>query len=163
MGITSNPFYFPTGPASVNFGKLGRIIGHEISHSFDSNGIKYDSQGLEKEWLGPEDREKLDENAKCLVDQYNRYEVLPGKSVNGTLTLDENIADNVGLHVALRAYKRLLHDGQLELPKKLLGLEKLSSEQLFFLSYASVRETVFLLVMLILIIFRLTRDLPLGL
>ena len=145
MGITFHSFYSPSGPAYVNFGKLGRIIGHEYAHGFDSDGITHDAQGNDKQWLSSEDREKFNKNANCFVEQYNQYEVLPGKRVNGTLTLDENIADNVGLHAALWAYRRLVQDEQLEQPKKLLGLEKLSPEQLFFLSFASVRYAVFLL------------------
>lgn len=139
MGIATIPFYFSSGPAYVNFGKLGRVIGLEIAHEFDSNGIKYDAHGNQKEWLNSEDQEKFEANTVCFVKQYGQYEDLPGKKVNGASTLNENIADNVGLQLAYRAYERAIRRGQVEQPKKLLGLEKLTPDQLFFLSYISVR------------------------
>ena len=143
MGMAIPPFYFSSAPAYVNFAKLGRTIGHEIAHGFDSTGIKYDADGNLKDWLSPGDQEKFEEKAKCFVEQYNQYEVFPGKRINGSFTLDENIADNLGLELAYRAYKHAERDGQVEQSKKLLGLEKLSPEQLFFLSYATVRNARF--------------------
>ena len=141
MGIIAPTFYFSSSaPASLNFGKLGRIIAHEIAHGFDILGSRYDAEGNREDWLSAEDREKFEKNAMCYVDQYDRYEVFPGKMINGSLTVDENIADNLGLQWAYRAYKRKVQHGELEEPKMLLGLEKISSEQLFFLGYASVRN-----------------------
>ena len=144
LGIAVPPFYFSSGPAYVNYGKLGRTIGHEIAHGFDSTGITYDADGNLRDWLSPEDQRKFEENAKCFVEQYNQFEVLPGKRINGSFTLDENIADNLGLELAYRGYKRSVQDdGQVEQPKKLFGLEKLSPKQLFFLSYAAVSNVRF--------------------
>ena len=100
MGMAIPPFYLSSGPAYVNFGKLGRGIGHEIAHGFDPKGIKYDAYGNENEWLSLEDRENLEENANCFVEQYNQYEVLPGKMINGSFTLNEIVADNLGLELA---------------------------------------------------------------
>lgn len=137
MGITVFPLYNPTAQAYINYSKLGRGIGHEIAHGFDTTGVKYDAQGNDQDWVSLEDRETFDLKTKCFVDQYSGYELLPGKWVNGSLTLGENIADNLGLHLAYQTYKRLVQDGQVEQPK-LLGLEKLNPEQLFFLSFASV-------------------------
>ena len=117
MAITFRSLYFPFSPA-IHFGKLGRIIGDEIAHSFEYGSGTYAwCQGNDKEWLSFEDIEKFNANAKCFVEQYNGYEVLPGKWVNGTPTLDENIADNVGLHAALRAYTCLVQDAKLQKPK----------------------------------------------
>ena len=149
MGIAIHSLYPRHYPEYVQYAKLGRIIGHEIGHGLDSTGIKHDAQGDEKEWLSLEDRDKFEGYAKCLVEQHDQFEVLPGKRINGTITLDDNIADDVGLKSAYRVFKRhYFHKhtdkhrkphGKLSHGKKLLGLEKLSLEQLFFLSYATVR------------------------
>ena len=106
MGMFYYSFYSGTRPACVNFGKLGWIVGHEIAHGFDTTGNTLDAQGKGTEWVSPEDRETFEGYSKCFVQQYSQYELFPGKFVDGTLTLDENISDNLGLQLAYRAYKR---------------------------------------------------------
>lgn len=84
------------------------------------------------------------EFARRFVEQYNQFAVLPGKRINGSFALNENFADNLGLELAYRAYKSAVQQGEVEQPKRLLGLEKFSPEQLFFLSYDKVGDDTFI-------------------
>ncbi|WP_176707743.1 M13-type metalloendopeptidase [Bacillus sp. FJAT-26390] len=106
------PFYDKNQSASQNYGAIGGIIGHEISHAFDTNGSKYDEVGNRINWWTEEDYKKFEAKAKAVVDQYNKVEYL-GQKVNGQRTVPENIADIGGLMVALEATK-LLPDANLQ-------------------------------------------------
>ncbi|UKS24533.1 M13 family metallopeptidase [Paenibacillus sp. HWE-109] len=106
------PFYDKNQSASRNYGGIGTIIAHEISHAFDTNGAKYDEVGNMVNWWTAEDHKKFEAKAKAVVDQYNKVEYL-GKKINGQMTVPENIADISGLKGALEATKKL-SDANLE-------------------------------------------------
>ena len=102
--ILQAPFFDPTADDAVNYGAIGAVIGHEISHGFDDQGSKYDGKGVFQDWWTKEDRANFDARTAALVKQYDSYEPLPGLHVIGKNTLGENIADNAGLAIALKAY-----------------------------------------------------------
>jgi predicted metalloendopeptidase len=138
---TANEIVFPAGMLqpphfdleaddAVNYGAIGGVIGHEISHGFDNTGAKYDGTGLLTNWWTDEDLQKFQERTTALVNQYNEYEPLPGLHLNGRLTLGENIGDLSGVAIAHRAYKISL--GGKEAPV----LDGLTGDQRFYLAYA---------------------------
>ena len=135
-GILQPPFYdFKIDPA-VNFGAIGVVIGHEMTHGFDDQGSKYDAQGNVKSWWTAEDRAKFNERTECEAKEFDSFEPVPGTHLNGHLTLGENTADNGGLHVSYVA----LHT---ELAKQGAGAESkkiddYSQDQRYFLGYAQV-------------------------
>ncbi len=107
-GILQPPFYdFAIDPA-VNFGAIGVVIGHEMTHGFDDEGSQYDATGNVRQWWTPEDRKKFDERTDCEVKEYSGFEVAEGAHLNGKLTLGENTADNGGLHIAYAALMQTL-------------------------------------------------------
>ncbi len=128
-GILQAPFFDPNADPAVNYGAIGAVIGHEITHGFDDQGRLYDAKGLLNTWWTPADDKNFNERAKKVVDLYNTFEPIPGFKVNGQQTLGENIADFGGILVALDAYKLSL--GGQEAPV----LDDLSGVQRFFLSY----------------------------
>ncbi len=134
-GILQPPFYdFKIDPA-VNFGAIGVVIGHEMTHGFDDQGSKYDAKGNVKSWWTDEDRKKFEERTECEAKEFDGFEPVPGTHLNGHLTLGENTADNGGLHVAYAA----LHTELAKTPgaesKKLDGY---TQDQRYFLGYAQV-------------------------
>jgi predicted metalloendopeptidase len=102
--ILQPPFFDVQADDAVNYGGIGGVIGHEISHGFDDNGSQYDADGNLHDWFTQEDHEKFKVKTSALVAQYNAYEPVPGFHVNGELTLGENIADNSGLAITYKAY-----------------------------------------------------------
>jgi putative endopeptidase len=128
--VLQPPFFFPHGDAAVNYGATGATIGHEISHSFDNLGSQFDAQGKLENWWTPQDAAHFKATTQKLVEQYNRYEALPGLYVNGEQTLGENIADVAGLAVAYAAYHRSLHG------KPAPVIDGLTGDERFFLAYA---------------------------
>ena len=130
--ILQPPFFDIDADDAVNYGAIGAIIGHEISHGFDDQGSEYDGQGNLKNWWTAEDRKRFKEKSKALINQYNTYEPLNGFHVNGELTLGENIADNSGLAVAYRAYKLSLNN------QEALVLDGLTGDQRFYVGWAQV-------------------------
>src|SRR5260370_20498291 len=102
--ILQPPFFDVRADDAVNYGGIGGVIGHEISHGFDDNGSQYDADGNLHDWFTPEDHEKFKVKTRALVAQYAAYEPVPGFHVNGELTLGENIADNSGLAITYKAY-----------------------------------------------------------
>jgi putative endopeptidase len=104
--ILQAPFFDIEADEASNYGAMGAIIGHEISHGFDDQGSKFDGDGALRNWWSPADRQAFDDLTAQLVAQYNTYEALPGCRVNGQLTLGENIADVSGLQIAFKAYLR---------------------------------------------------------
>lgn len=130
--ILQPPFFDPDGDPAVNYGAIGGVIGHEITHGFDDQGRKSDGDGKLTDWWTAEDAAKFDAQAKKFGAQYSAIEVLPGAHINGDLTMGENIADLGGLLVALDAY-RLSLNGQ---PAPVI--EGVSGDQRVFLGWAQV-------------------------
>ena len=129
-GILQPPFYNASADPAYNYGAIGAVIGHEISHSFDDAGAAFDSTGLMRNWWTPNDLATFKRNAKALSDQYDTYEPFPGLHVRGNLTLGENIADVAGLAAAYDAYKASL--GGKEAPV----IDGFTGDQRFFIAYA---------------------------
>ncbi|XP_038077190.1 endothelin-converting enzyme homolog [Patiria miniata] len=134
-GILQPPFYHANMPWYSNFGGVGVVLGHEITHGFDSTGRLVDQHGNIENWWSYSSISGFIDAARCLVNQYSGF-VMPenGKRVDGQLTEAENIADNGGLREAYKAYKTNRPSVQEQLP----GLEDLTNDQLFFLSYSQV-------------------------
>lgn len=130
--ILQPPFFNMSADDAVNYGGIGAVIGHEISHGFDDQGSKYDGDGNLKSWWTPVDRQAFEAITKRLVDQFSEYSPLPGKYVDGKLTLGENIADLSGLAIAHKAY-RLSLDGK-EAPL----IDRWTGDQRFFLGWSQV-------------------------
>jgi putative endopeptidase len=117
-----------------NYGAIGAVIGHEISHGFDDQGSQFDGDGVLCNWWTDADRQAFDAVTTRLVAQYESYEALPGKPLNGRLTLGENIADLSGLQIAFRAYQQLQ-------PAALI--DGYTGEQRFFIAWSRVwREKI---------------------
>ncbi len=135
-GILQPPFYdFKIDPA-VNFGAIGVVIGHEMTHGFDDQGSKYDAQGNVRSWWTAEDRAKFNERTECEAKEFDGFEPVPGTHLNGHLTLGENTADNGGLHVAYAAlHTELAKQGGDAASKKIDGY---TQDQRYFLGYAQV-------------------------
>jgi putative endopeptidase len=106
--ILQPPFFDPAADPAVNYGAIGAIIGHEISHSFDDQGAQFDAEGRLRNWWTDEDLAHFRASSEALVKQYDAYKVLPDLSVNGKLTLSENIADVAGLAASYDAYRMSL-------------------------------------------------------
>ncbi|XP_044763653.1 endothelin-converting enzyme homolog isoform X2 [Coccinella septempunctata] len=133
-GILQNPFYNPNHPASLNYGGIGVVMGHELTHGFDDQGREFDKEGNLNHWWKNETIRRFKDRTKCFVDQYNKYKI-NGKSVSGNRTLGENIADNGGLKAAYNAYLEYMKT-QPE-PLNYPGLE-LNHKQLFFVAFAQI-------------------------
>ncbi|XP_021915643.1 endothelin-converting enzyme homolog isoform X4 [Zootermopsis nevadensis] len=133
-GILQAPFYDIDHPRSLNFGGMGVVMGHELTHAFDDQGREYDQNGNLHQWWNNKTIAKFKERTECVVDQYSNYEV-NNKHLNGRQTLGENIADNGGLKAAYHAYLKWASTHHEELP--IPGLN-LTHRQLFFLSFAQV-------------------------
>ncbi len=130
--ILQPPFFDPNADPAVNYGGIGVVIGHEISHGFDDQGRKYDAKGKLTDWWTPADAKAFDARAAKLVAQYDAYEPLPGVHVKGALTLGENIADISGLRIAYDAYHLSLHG------KPAPVIDGMTGDQRFFLGFAQV-------------------------
>ena len=130
--ILQAPFFDPYADDAVNYGGIGAVIGHEISHGFDDQGSKYDALGILENWWTESDRENFEIRTTRLVDQFNLYSPLEGMFVNGQLTLGENIADTAGITISHAAYALSL-GGQ---PAPIL--DGFTGDQRVFLGYAQV-------------------------
>jgi putative endopeptidase len=130
--ILQPPFFDMSADDAVNYGAIGAVIGHEISHGFDDKGSQYDGDGNLRNWWTDEDHEAFEAKTKALVEQYAQYEPVEGHQVNGELTLGENIADVSGLAVAYRAYLRFLDGAAAPI------IDGLTGAQRFFAGYAQV-------------------------
>lgn len=129
-GILQAPFFDPNADPAVNYGAIGAIIGHEITHGFDDQGRKVDATGTLRDWWTPEDAKRFTAEADKLTAQYNSYEAVKGMNINGKLTLGENIADLGGLLVAMDAYHASLGG------KPAPVIDGLTGDQRLLLSYA---------------------------
>jgi putative endopeptidase len=132
-GILQPPFFNFEADDAINYGAIGGVIGHEISHGFDDQGSKFDADGNLKSWWTEEDRRKFEERASCVANQFSEYEVLPGLKMNGKLTLGENIGDFAGLTIAYTAYMK-----SLEGKPRPADIDGFTPEQRFFLGWAQV-------------------------
>jgi putative endopeptidase len=130
--ILNPPFYYSGGDPIRNYGAVGTVIGHEISHSFDDQGAQFDARGRLENWWTKEDMEHFKEVADRLVAQYNAYEPLPGIHLNGQLTLSENIADVAGVSAAYDAY-RLAY-----VRKPAADIEGFTPDQRFFIGFGQI-------------------------
>lgn len=137
-GILQPPFFDFTKDDAVNYGMIGGVIGHEITHGFDDQGRRYDADGNLTDWWTPEDAAQFTARAQRLIDQYSQYEALPGLKVNGALSLGENIADLGGVSIAFEAFQRSLQGKPA--PEKIDGF---TAEQRFFISWAQGWRTAY--------------------
>ncbi len=132
--ILQPPFFDPNVDEAVNYGGIGGVIGHEMSHGFDDQGSQFDKDGNQHDWWTAVDKKNFEARTKVLVDYFSSVEALPGKKINGKLTLGENIGDNGGLNISLRA----LHNVLKENPAAGKTIDGFTPEQRFFLSWANV-------------------------
>jgi putative endopeptidase len=132
-GILQPPFFNFAADDAINYGAIGGVIGHEITHGFDDSGSRFDAEGNLKMWWTAEDRAKFEERAACVVKQFNEYEVQPGLFIDGKLTLGENIGDFAGLTVSYDAFMK-----SLEGKTKPANIDGFTAEQRFFLGWAQV-------------------------
>lgn len=136
-GILQPPFFDLTMDDAVNYGAIGVVIGHEITHGYDDQGRKFDADGNLNDWWSEADAKAFDERAQRVIDEYDGFEALPGLHVNGKLTLGENLADLGGVHIAYEALQRELAKD----PSKRKTIDGLTPEQRFFISFAQVWRT----------------------
>lgn len=135
-GILQPPFFDPTKDAAINYGAIGVVIGHEMTHGFDDEGSQYDGKGNLRMWWSPEDRKAFDQRTACEVKEYNGFETAPGTHLNGKLTLGENTADNGGLRLAYQALMETLKaEGSQAMDQKVDGY---TPAQQFFISYGQI-------------------------
>jgi endothelin-converting enzyme/putative endopeptidase len=132
-GILQPPFYEIAADSAINFGAIGMVIGHELTHGFDDQGRQFDVKGNLRDWWTPADAKAFEERAACIDKQYSNFSPVPGVHLNGKLTLGENTADNGGVRVALMALANTSTPAELE--KKIDGF---SEEQRLFLSFAQI-------------------------
>jgi endothelin-converting enzyme/putative endopeptidase len=131
-GILQPPFFDKSVDDATNFGAVGSVIGHELTHGFDDEGRQFDKDGNLKDWWTPADGKAFDQRAECIIGQYAGYDIGEGVHMNGKLTLGENTADNGGLRLAYMALASSL--AARSLPKK----DDFTPEQRFFLGFGQV-------------------------
>lgn len=131
-GILQYPFFDMKADDAFNYGAIGVVIGHEMTHGFDNHGRQYDKDGNLRDWWTADDAKKFEERTQVLVDWFDKIEVLPGLHANGKLTLGENIADYGGLQVAFQAFHNAVKDAPLGV------VDGFTPEQRFYLAYAGV-------------------------
>ena len=132
--ILQHPFFGITSDDALNYGAIGSVIGHEITHGFDDQGSKFDGKGNRMTWWTSSDRARFEKKAKRLIKEFNGYTIDGGMHVNGQLTLGENIADLGGLSIAFDAYQLHLANAKRE------NIEGFTPEQRFFLGYAATER-----------------------
>ncbi len=131
-GILQPPFFSKDADDAVNYGAIGAVIGHELTHGFDDQGSQFDAKGNLRDWWTPQDRKAFDARTQCIVDEYSKFQPLPGMHINGKLTLGENVADNGGVRLAIMALMADLAGKDAD------KLEGFTPEQQFFLSFGQV-------------------------
>jgi endothelin-converting enzyme/putative endopeptidase len=141
-GILQPPFYDNKMDDSVNFGGIGAVIGHELTHGFDDQGRKFDAKGNMNDWWTPEDGKEFEKRASCIADEYSQFVAVRGKEasgdlkLNGRLTLGENTADNGGVRIAYMALLDTLRERSgAEAPENIDGF---TPQQRFFLGYGQI-------------------------
>ena len=131
-GILQPPFFDHTYPMAMNYGGIGMVMGHELTHGFDDTGRQFDGLGRMKPWWPEETVKRFEERTQCVIDQYDAYEVAPGLHVNGQLTIGENIADLGGTREAFRAWKAY----EASHGEGVAAVPPLSTDQLMFVAFA---------------------------
>ena len=131
-GILQYPFFDMEEDDAFNYGAIGVVIGHEMTHGFDDQGRQFDKDGNFANWWTDEDAQKFNERTQVIVDFFDKIEVLPGLNANGKLTLGENIADHGGIMISLQAFRKATKDNPLPV------IDGLTAEQRFFISYSGV-------------------------
>jgi predicted metalloendopeptidase len=131
-GILQPPFYTAKGLDPVNYGGIGSVIGHELTHGFDDQGRRYDGQGNLRDWWTAEDGKAFEKRADCIVQEYGSFSPIPGVKLNGKLTLGENAADNGGLRLAFMAMMQRM----VKIPVR--DVEGFTPQQQFFLGFAQL-------------------------
>ena len=131
-GILQPPFFDQSFPMAMNFGGIGMVVGHELTHGYDDEGRKFAPDGQLKEWWEPAVSEKFEKKAACIEDLYGTFEVQPGVKLNGELTLGENIADFGGIKYSYRAYRNWARKN----PSATPAVPGLTDDQLFFVGFA---------------------------
>jgi putative endopeptidase len=136
--ILQAPFYDPESSDAENYGGIGVVIGHEMTHGFDDQGCNFDAQGNMKNWWTEEDAKKFAEKTQGLVAQFNEVEVLPGLKANGQYTLGENIADQGGLRVAMTAFLDSQKKKGVDVNSEAAKIDGLTPVQAFYMNYANL-------------------------
>jgi len=131
-GILQPPFFDPNADDAYNYGGIGTVIGHEMTHGFDDQGAKYDAQGNLRNWFTPEDLKNFQARTDCVANEYSEFNVAPGININGKLVNGESVADLGGATIALRAYEKSLEGKQRQ------TIDGFTPEQRFFLGFAQV-------------------------
>jgi putative endopeptidase len=131
-GILQPPFFDPNADDAYNYGGIGTVIGHEMTHGFDDQGAKYDAQGNLRNWFTPEDLKNFQARTDCVANEYSEFNVAQGININGKLVNGESVADLGGATIALRAYEKSLEG------KQRRTIDGFSPEQRFFLGFAQV-------------------------
>ena len=131
-GILQPPFYGAKADDAVNYGSIGVVIGHELTHGFDDQGRRYDGQGNLRDWWTASDAKAFESKADCVSQEYGDFHPIEGVSLNGKLTLGENAADNGGIHLAYMALMDSLANHVIP------AADGLTPEQQFFLGYAQI-------------------------
>jgi len=134
-GILQPPFFYANADDAINYGGIGAVIGHEMTHGFDDQGRQFDAKGNLRDWWTPKSAAEFKKRSTAIVQQYNEYEPLPGLNVNGELTQGENIADIGGVKLAYAALQKALDKHPEERTKKIDGF---TPEQRFFMSFAAI-------------------------
>ena len=132
-GILQSPFFDRTQDDAVNYGHIGAVIGHELTHGFDDEGRKFDAHGNLDDWWTPEDLKNFTARTDCLADEYSAFTAVDDIHINGKLTLGENTADNGGLLLAFMAFMQRARDGHLDLAAKRDGF---TAQQRFFIAFS---------------------------
>ncbi len=133
-GILQPPFYTNTADMAVNYGGIGAVIGHELTHGFDDQGRRFDADGNLRDWWTQEDAAEFKKRVDCISDEYSKFSPVEGANINGRLTLGENGADNAGIRLAFMALLGGLKNGAVDKDK----LDGYTPQQRFFLGYAQI-------------------------
>lgn len=133
-GILQPPFYNDAADMAVNFGGIGAVIGHELTHGFDDQGRRFDADGNLRDWWTKQDADEFKTRADCIVDEYSKFSPVEGANVNGRLTLGENGADNAGIRLAYMALMAGLDNGTIKADK----MDGFTPQQRFFLGFAQI-------------------------
>jgi predicted metalloendopeptidase len=138
-GIMQQPFFNNSFPLEMNLGGIGMVMGHELTHGFDNQGRLYDGYGRLVNWWQPQTSKLFDQKVQCVIDQYSKFQPLPGVFINGRLTQGENVADMGGINNAFKTIRTFLGDAALKSPSIVNGL---SRGQLFFVAFAQTWCTI---------------------
>ena len=137
-GILQAPFFDPEASDAENYGGIGVVIGHEMTHGFDDQGRNFDADGNMVEWWTPEDAKRFGEKTQKLVEQFDAVEVLPGLHANGTYTLGENIADQGGLRIAMTAFLDSQKKKGVDIKSEAARINGYDPMQVFYMNYANL-------------------------